>query len=234
MNQEFENYRKKNVLYVFYEFTFLIILFSVLCLVKPKQNELATMQNFDTILEKYDIPVDRVSEIEQTLFTEVSIKYPKMSNKSFVFNIRNKSDYIDKIDDDASMVTFMVDNDLIKETFTVSVSWSKSGEHYIDLNEDTPNVVVSCPKKSDMKYPETFCRTTLNSTDSIELYVPYSGDDFNISRDNGYTKAINLNIKSCSKRSKSEIRKEAWEYINSTGIDQDEYEFVEKEYCNES
>ena len=129
--------------------------------------------------------------------------------------------YEKKENEDGSVsVSFIVDNDSLKQTYTVSTGWSKD-------KSVTYEVVVDCPPQDLMKYPETFCRGTYNNSYSLDLYLPYTVESpYEDSANNIYiegndaNKTIDVIVSACDVE---KFKKQAMDYLKSTPIKLDEY-----------
>lgn len=124
-------------------------------------------------------------------------------------------------DEGGKSVTFILDIDSLKQTFVVKTGWSKNASVVYET-------ILECPPQSEMKYKETICYGTYNSTYSLNLYLPYptnsnSPEEY-ISglyiEGDETKKTITIHIIPCREE---ELRKKALEYLNSTPIKLDEY-----------
>lgn len=143
-----------------------------------------------------------------------------------------ESSYTDKTNGVEGTISFLLDIDSLKLTYTASV-----------VHSSTNNLDISfgCPKLSASKYPETFCIATDNySTIDVELdkKLPYSGyiDEvftFRIRHDVGVPKlTIEIYTLCGDDEAYNHALSEAKKWINSNGISADliPYE-APKNYC---
>lgn len=131
--------------------------------------------------------------------------------------------------------TFLVDIDEYRQTFLVTASWSTSRQV-----EVPDGIVISCPPNDLMKYPESTCVSAYNSSNSIEMYLPYSGvipsgESFTV-RQRRYldgTPYLEIAVDSCGNQ---KILDEALEvvrdWITSVNIDPDLFKYeLPTHYC---
>ena len=112
-----------------------------------------------------NIPAQELRKIREKLFSVIGSNTENFDEKATYDGIvRN---YEETLEDDSNEATFIVDFDGIKQSYEVMAIWP-------DPNDGTPDVMVSCPILNS-KYPETKCKTEVNSSTDIAEFLPYTG-----------------------------------------------------------
>lgn len=181
----------------------------------------------DTGNQQVNIPEKEWSSIKNRIWTILGNHMEQLNKNEIDDAVIREGTYNEEIKKNGNTnihnASFLVDIDSLKQTFAVSVSWADS-----DKVEFTSNPIsVECPKKSEMKYPETFCYGINTTTASPGIYLPYTkpkgehGDYYyTIRQDYDDANKINVVIRACDYE---KYKKEADKYLKSTGIKLDEY-----------
>lgn len=154
----------------------------------------------------WDLIEDRVGDVSENIIKDVVIR---------------DGTYQETELDGGKSANFIIDIDSIKQTYTVSIGWAtdpKSGDEIYD------NVIINCPPRSEMKYPETICQGMYNSTYSLDLYLPYEiespfVDEYGFAAPDLYidgdeaTHIITVSLNPCNNA--EEFRKKADDYIKT-------------------
>lgn len=133
-------------------------------------------------------------------------------------------DYQENVGKKTSTASFFADFDKIRQSYKVEITWPDPGL-------DSPNVVISCPL-ADSKYPDTPCKTEVNSTSEIVGYLPYkgtlnSGKEYTVDvKYDGSGMYLNIAIDVCGgSKEANEALASAKEWITSLNKDADEFTY---------
>lgn len=116
--------------------------------------------------EKNNIPGSEIAKIENKLIKVVENNSGKLED--FTTYEGNATNYNEKQNGEKYTANFVVDFDVLKESYKVDVTWP-------DPNDGSPNIGISCALLAG-KYPETPCKTELNSSSELVSYLPYTGE----------------------------------------------------------
>lgn len=116
-------------------------------------------------VEKNSIPSNEMMNIRKRMAGVIETNTEDYSDSVVYYG--DARDYQEDISDNITTATFIVDFDEIKESYFVTVWWP-------NLDDDMPNVSISCPIY-DSKYPETPCITETNSSLDLVSFLPYTG-----------------------------------------------------------
>ena len=83
-------------------------------------------------------------------------------------SIVRENSYEEHTDGKALNISFLIDIDEYKQTYEVAHSYSKT----VEIPDGT---TINCPSYDKMKYPGEKCIGMTNTSDSIEMYLPYTG-----------------------------------------------------------
>lgn len=109
----------------------------------------AEMDSFKVIL--WNLISANVKDVDRSVIDDVKVR---------------PGSYKVSTEEDITYTDFIIDIDSIKQTYTVAIQWSSK--------EQLPDgVIINCPTKAKMKYPETYCKGMYNDSYSFELYIPY-------------------------------------------------------------
>lgn len=187
-----------------------------------KKHMLKTANENDNY-ELQDIPSEMMNAFEKQLWLVVSDGYNGLADDKVNYTIRDGS-YNLTAEDDTYGATFLVDVDVLRQTYLVTLAWTNNRESVL-----SSEVIINCPPIDQMKYPETVCKSMYTTTASPELYLPHyiTSDEAEgglieayITNDLG-TNTINVDMSPCKLE---ETRKKVDDYLNSTGIILDEYQ----------
>lgn len=116
--------------------------------------------------EKNEIPNSELIKIRSKLSRVIQSNTEDFSNNTIYYgNVRN---YKKEKQNDYDMVTFVVDFDELRQSYSVIATWP-------DYDDGAPNVIISCPIR-DTKYPETICKTESNSSSDLTSLLPHTGE----------------------------------------------------------
>ena len=171
--------------------------------------------------EEASIPNNAKDFVADNIWTLVSSNLPGVDSNNIDDIVIREGTYQETENEDGSVsVNFIVDIDSLKQTYTISTGWSKDKSVVYE-------VVVDCPPQSKMKYPETICHGSYNSTYSLGLYLPYvvksqyedAAPDIHIEGDEA-NKTIDVIVSVCDSE---KFKKMATDYLESTPIKLSEY-----------
>lgn len=173
--------------------------------------------------EIQNVPEDDVELFKKQLWEVVS-ENVEGADESVIDDatIREGTYKENKDEDGYHGAEFLIDIDSIKQTYAISITWSKT-------NEVADSVYIGCPPQNEMKYPETTCKSMYNDTYSLDLYLPYSestpydeeAKDIFIDGDE-YSHIIYVQIVACGEQ-QTILKNKADEYLKSIPTDLSEY-----------
>lgn len=112
-----------------------------------------------------EVPDDLELVFREQLWSVVSTNVEGLDKSELSYSIR-KDSYSANVEDGVGEAVFLVDVDSVKQTYRVSIVWSEE-------SGSTPDdIVIDCPRKDEMKYPETVCHGMYNDSYSLDLYLP--------------------------------------------------------------
>ena len=169
------------------------------------------------------IPDDRWQGIKNEVWYLIQNNVPDVTRADVDDAVIREGSYEESTENDITTATFLLDIDSLKQTYFVTVSWSKT----VELSD---YLTINCPPKSEMKYPETVCYGMYNNTYSLDLYLPY-GVSPNVSDDSPAApyyyitgdeddKSIDIMVSVCDA---DKYKGEAIDYLESTPIELDKY-----------
>ena len=116
--------------------------------------------------EKNEIPNSELIKIRSKLSRVIQSNTEDFSNNTIYYgNVRN---YKKEKQNDYDMVTFVVDFDELRQSYSVIATWP-------DYDDGAPNIIISCSIR-DTKYPETICKTESNSSSDLTSLLPHTGE----------------------------------------------------------
>ena len=160
--------------------------------------------------------------IDKTILEEqlknVVLKNPDINEKDISTATIREGSYSEQTKDNVTTAHFIIDLDSIKQTYTVSFSWSD--------NVNIPNsTYIECPTLKENKYPDSKCIGMYTTSDSPELYLPYkgttvSGLSYQISLKyyNGGGEYLEVSTKDC--QNLEDAKKAAEEWLKTTPLKQ--------------
>lgn len=166
------------------------------------------------------VPDELATAFRKQLWSVVSSMDSGLGESELEYTIREGS-YQRTSEGGANAAEFLVDVDAVKQTYTVSVTWS-------DEKGATPaEILINCPPRSEMKYPDAMCYGMYDSTDSLDVYLPYivespyedAAPDIYISGDES-THTIDVEVSTCDVDGN---KNKAVEYLRSTPLDLSKY-----------
>ena len=168
-----------------------------------------------------DMPENVEKYVEDNIWEVIKSKVVG-ADKNDVDVVIREGTYSEVKNDDGVQATFIVDIDSMKQSFVVRTGWSKDKKTVYE-------VIVDCPKAEEMKYPDTVCYGSYNSSYSLDLYLPHmsypdTGKDGSdsiaapnyIIYGNEDDKTLEIVVSSCDVE---KFKKEAWDYLNTIPID---------------
>lgn len=182
-----------------------------------KQEEIIKEQNSN-------ISNDKISVLKQQLFYFLHNKYNLTDSTQINDIFIRENSYYEK----DNIAHFLIDIDSLKATYAIEIS----------LYKDSPNsVLINCPPKDQMKYPETFCEGMYNNTSSAELYLPYK--KYTNSQDKKSLlwsiqtsgQKINITTKKCTDQDNDIYYQEAINWLKSTPINLEKYTIQTHSFC---
>ena len=208
-----------------------IIIASVLHMsLQPKEHVI--IQNNGSWVNS-NIPSKNMDIFRKTLWDLISEQNNAIHESVINDVVIREGSYSETEHENGKSAEFIIDIDSIKQTYTVSIGWPKSG----DDNTTTYNdVVIDCPPQNQMKYPETICYGMYNNTYSLDLYLPwqidspykdryeYAGPEVHVDGDES-THTITVSLAPCNNM--EENKKKANNYIQTIpGHDNYKIEYV--------
>ena len=183
--------------------------------------------------QQTNIPDAEWKGIKDRIWTILSNRIENLDRNEIDGVVIREGTYSEKVKDSKNGkihdASFLVDIDSLKQTYDVKVSWADSSR----VEFMSSPIYVECPKKSQMKYPETFCYGINTTTASPEIYLPYTkykGDEgdyyYTIQLSSYGSNQINVIIRDCDFNKNKE---DAEKYLKSTGIELDKYNIVYKD-----
>lgn len=118
---------------------------------------------------------------------------------------------------------FLIDMDDIKLTYSIS--------YYVpnDKQLDSEDIMVSCPQKSESKYPSNSCRSMYDNSESLEETLPYfidqKGESFAILAPGDSDNELLINIFGCSTLNKDEMIEKSKTWVDSFFINPDSFTY---------
>ena len=165
-----------------------------------------------------NIPDNTLAFVGENVWSAIKNNVQGVSKSVIKDAVIRDGSYVETKNEDGSVFAeFLLDIDSIKQTYAISTGWSKD-------RSVTYEVSVSCPRKEDMKYPDSICYSAYNSTYSLDMYLPYqidspyaeefdyAGPELYISGDEE-AKKIYVSLSPCSNA--DEYRKKADEYLQT-------------------
>ena len=130
----------------------------------------AVMLFYQNKLHQYEIvgvdnypgafPGDMKDELETQLRNVLALGFEVPETEIISGNIRDDNYTINE-SDDITTATFILDLDKYEQTYEVIMSWS-------DTEEVINGVLISCPEKELMKYPDAKCVAMYNNSQDVE------------------------------------------------------------------
>lgn len=198
-----------------------IVIVILVLLVKSFTAERPHVEIETSSLSGTDMPDEVRNFVEENIWSIISSNVEGVTKNDIKDASIREGTYEEVENDDGSVaVSFIVDIDSLKQSYTVSTGWKKDRREMLET-------VVDCPPIDLMKYPDTVCRGAYHNTYSLGLYLPHG--DYSVEQDepsfiysidgNERTKTLNIMVSCDVDRAK----KEAWSYLDSLPIDFSDY-----------
>lgn len=155
------NLNRNQKIGIFAGIVILIVAIVIVCIFIIKTDAQVNLK-FDT---KTNIPEKEMVKIKKQLALVILDNSDKTNEHGTYDGVVR--DYQENSSGKTSTATFIADFDKIRQSYKVEITWP-------DPELDSPNIIVSCPL-ADSKFPDTPCRTEVNSTSEIVGYLPYKG-----------------------------------------------------------
>lgn len=212
--------QKMGIFVAFQVFLIMIVIFLFSMRVGEVKEEVKLDYSDDDISKLEDVPKKEQEEIRSGIFDFLVSRFADKNINDMNIVVRGDSVDITMANGGDNLVKFIFDIDELQQTYVVEYIWRN------DKTVLPDPLTVSCPKKSEMKYQETFCQSRYNNTDSPELYLPYTFSDterrgnFTISWEQEKIKAF---IAVCDAENQKKYREKVDEYLATTPIDLNKY-----------
>jgi|GEM_PF-5725701 len=162
------------------------------------------------------------SELQSLLKNTYNVETTNFTVREGTFNVETINS--------VNTAYFIIDLDELKLSYAVHIPWSDTSDVYSD------EIYIECPKKSQMKYPETKCIGRYNEDTSFSLYLPYIAYDdknnpiYKIENRNG---TILITLNTCiNSHLKTTYYNSAIEWLKTeTKLDLDNIEIITDEAC---
>ncbi len=163
-------------------------------------------------------------DLQSTLWFVLSKRFdlPEGAVNDYDVVIRDGS-YKESVGYNTTVANFLIDIDKLEQTFAVTFSWPSAGSR-TDVME---RVVINCPRREEMKYPNSFCDGQYNNSTDINLYLPYTKYDANGSplyQITYYDGWIMVALQTCDdEKLTAQYRAEVDAWLKNTQIDLEQY-----------
>lgn len=112
------------------------------------------------------IPEDSWTGMKNELWYLIQNNVEDVTRSKIDDAVIREGTYEETTEDDITTATFLLDIDSLKQTYSVTISWSNT----VKLSD---GLAINCPRKDEMKYPETVCYGMYNDSYSLDLYLPH-------------------------------------------------------------
>ena len=217
MNHLWENLSRNQRIGFLVGLQLIVIVVLVVCTqlaLRPRENVFVDNANVT------NIPDDEWRGIKSELWELIQNNVTGATEADVDDVVVREGTYKESYQNDITTAKFLIDIDSLKQTYVVTVSWS-------DEVELMDSLTIDCPKKEEMKFPETMCYGMYNNTKSLSLYLPYvvkskyEGGAPNIYIEgNENNRRIDVMLSTCDTDA---LRSQAENYLNSIPVDLSEY-----------
>ena len=153
---------------------------------------------------------------------------PDIKNSEISDAVLRDNSYSEETKDGITTANFIVDIDSIKQSYTISFSWSET-------EELSDSILIECPNIFESKYPNSYCIGMYTTSDSPELYLPYQGTtnsgvsyQINFKFYTGDEPFIEVSTKDCQNLNEAKAAAEVW--LNTTPL-KSLYPIEVKRFC---
>lgn len=219
-----QNLSTKQKLGIFVGFVVFAVLIVVglINMINAKSNNEVAISN----LNEYASTAPRAykEDLQSTLWFVLNKRFdlPEGKVDKYDVTIRDGS-YEEVVGYDTTVANFLVDVDSLQQTFAVTFSWPSKGKRTNIMER----VVINCPKREEMKYPDSFCDGQYNNSTDINLYLPYIKYDNNGSplyQISYYDGWIMVSLQTCGdEKLTAQYRAEVDAWLKNTKIDLEKY-----------
>lgn len=173
----FKNLSKKNKRFVGVAAGVFLLLIIVIIILMVYQRHLYRLETVEVSNYPSALPSDMRENLEMQLRRLLALNFNAPGDALISAKIRNDAYTIDE--NEIVTASFLVDIDDYKQTYSVIMNWS-------DTVEVSDGILISCPEKSLMKYPEADCIAMYDDSQDLKeieenpLYnsLPIIVDDF--------------------------------------------------------
>lgn len=189
---------------------------------QPKENVEVVNEN------STPIPSDYWKGVKQEVWNLLEKNVSNLTQSNIDDAVIREGTYSETYNNDIITATFLLDIESLRQTYAITVSWSKKVDVYDAIQ-------INCPPRDQMLYPETICYGMYNNTYSLDLYLPYAvypegyddDDDAGpvapnyIIHGDEEAKTIDVTVSSCDVE---KYKDEAMRYLDSTPIRLSQYQ----------
>lgn len=177
-------------------------------------------------LENYASAAPRAykEDLQSTLWFVLNKRFNLSEGKVSEYDVViREGSYKESVGDDTTVAKFLVDVDALRQTFAVTFSWPSRGSR-VNIME---RAVINCPKREEMKYPDSFCDGQYNNSTDLDLYLPYTKYDANsnpLYQITYYDGWIMVSLQTCGdEKLTAQYRAEVDAWLKDTKIDLEKY-----------
>lgn len=215
------NNRQRVVVFALLSMFVVVVIVAVTSVIIKKPVNEVEITNIDDYIPK--APSDYKTDLQKGLWQVLSERFeiPEGRVDEYDVVIRDGS-YSETVKKTTTTAKFLVDIDALKQTFAITFTWPSNGR--VNVME---RFVIDCPKREEMKYPDSFCDGQYNNSTDIDLYLPYTKYDNNgnpLYQISYYDGWIMVSLQTCGdEKLTAQYRAEVDAWLKDTKIDLEKY-----------